>query len=428
MVPKPTETPSTRTLCADAKSGVTSATKSIRLCGRLLTVEPATNTLVLADASGHLRLKTSDVAVAAGDIVEIEARPFPELTVKRLRVLTPYRRDVPFPSPGADYFRLNQGCPTRVELLRKRAQLLRAVRRFFDQRGYIEVQTPLRVRCPGLEPHLCPEPAGEGYLITSPEYQMKRLLSAGMERIYFLGPCWRSDESGPLHLNEFTMLEWYHAYCSLEELLVQTEQLICAVTRDLTGSCQLPPAVTGLAPASAGPAPANAVDLTDPFVRLTVAEACRHFAGVELETLRDAADYDIELSRLLVDHVEPQLEHFGAVFLCEYPAQVAALAQRHPQRPWVAERAELYIHGIELANAFGELTDPDEQLQRLQQDNRIRRERGAPEYDIDQRFIEALREGLPPSAGIALGFDRLLMLLCGERQIDRVVAFGRAST
>lgn len=425
--------PSARCLCADLDRERL-AQGAAFVCGRVLAVEVERDALVLADRSGSLR-----VTVAAplqlpmpGAIVRVALASAWPARAAAIELLTPYRRAEPFPSPGADYYRLNAGDPARVQRLRQRAQLLAAVRRFFDTRGFVEIQSPQRVHCPGLEPQLVAEPAGAGYLITSPEYQLKRLLVAGLEQIYFIGSCWRGDERGPLHLNEFCLLEWYQAYDALEALQALTETLVRDVAQQVAGTLRLRWG-------------GRELDLAPPFVRLGVPQALRELAGLRLEgpidhvaTLREAAlaagigpfapeaDYDEVFSRIVVERIEPALATMGAVFFTDFPAPLAALARRHPGDPTLARRCELYLAGVELANAFEELTDPDEQLARLREDQALRARRGLPVYPIDPRFIEALREGMPPSSGIALGLDRLLLLLSGANHIDETVAFTAA--
>jgi len=410
----------------------------VYLAGRVLTCDPAKDLssgfglLVLADTTGEVKLELLEggEGLCPGDIVGLRASLRDgSLQATDVELLTPYGRDVPFPSPGGEYFRLHQGQVSRAELLRRRDQCLRAVRGYFHQRGYLEVQTPLRVRCPGLEPHLRAEPAGKGrYLITSPEYHMKRLLAGGLERIYSLGPCWRGDEVGHQHLGEFYMLEWYQAYSSLDLLMEETESLLAYVARQVLGGTEI--TYQG-----------RPLGLRPPFARLSVARAFKQYAGMDINGIVDAAavraraveaghgpfdqdaPFDHVASRILVDKVEPALAELGPVFLHGFPAPLAALSRLRPEDPAVAERFELYAGGLELANAFGELTDPDEQLRRLQDDQAQRERQGAAPYPIDMRFIEALREGIPPSAGIALGVDRLVMLLCDADQIDQVTAF-----
>lgn len=298
-------------------------------------------------------------------------------------------------------------------MLRARASALRAIREHLHREGFVEVDTPALVRSPGLEVHLSAlEVSGAGerrYLPTSPEYAMKRLLAAGLTRIYQLSKAFRADEAGALHEPEFTLLEWYRAGEGFESMMADTEQLAAEVARALTGGTRVP-GVRG------------SVDLAPPWERLAVADAFRRYARIELSALRDEEHF----FRVLIEQVEPQLGQGKPTFLTHYPASFAALARLSPEDPSVAERFEAYADGIELCNGFGELTDAGEQRSRFLAEQVERRRLGRPVYPIDERFLRALEEGIPPSAGNALGVDRLLMLVLGKREIAQVVGFGRA--
>jgi lysyl-tRNA synthetase class 2 len=289
-----------------------------------------------------------------------------------------------------------------------RARLGNVVREFFDSRGFLEVDTPLVVPSPGLDVQLdalsVQTRAGERYLITSPEYQMKRLLAGGLEHIYQFAKCFRNDELGERHQPEFTMLEWYRAYSGVEAMMRDTEELVCEVAYAVDGKPILQTAK--------GP-----IDVEPPWPRISVREAFARFAQVDTRELDDATFY-----QLLVDKVEPALSELGALFLYDYPAQMASLARKKPDDETVAERFEAYVGGLELCNGFGELTDPDEQRARLLNDQAERTKLGKPVYPIDERFLTALAEGVPPSGGNALGFDRLLMLALGAQSIEDVIA------
>jgi elongation factor P--(R)-beta-lysine ligase len=296
--------------------------------------------------------------------------------------------------------------------LRERARVLAQVRCFFEARGYLEVQTPILVPSPGLDLHLDAFEVAGGergaarWLITSPEYQMKRLLAQGWERIYQIVACFRRGEVGERHNPEFTMLEWYRANCGVEAVMRDTEQLVAAVTG---GTVRLGP---------------RAIDVRPPLERLTVCGAFERFAGWSAEATLDAAARDEDhYFRALVNHVEPRLAALDhGVLLVDYPATQASLARRKPEDARLAERFELYVGGVELCNGFGELVDPLEQRARLESDQSARRERGLPVYPIDERFLEALVR-VPPSAGNALGLDRLVALACGTTEIGDVLAF-----
>ncbi len=298
--------------------------------------------------------------------------------------------------------------------LAERARLLRAVRAFFDAKDFLEVETPTLVPSPGMDLHLDAFPvvrADDGFgrplwLATSPEYQMKRLLADGHPRIYQIGRSYRRGELGAQHNPEFTMLEWYRGDAGMEDVLRDTEELVAAVS----GGALV---VDGVR-----------VDATPPFDRLTVAEAYARFAGVdEAELLRLARTDEDRFFRLYVERVEPALATLPrATFLVDYPAEMASLARKKPADPRFAERFELYAHGLELCNGFGELVDPVEQRARFEADQAARRERGLPVYPIDEAFLASLAR-MPPSGGNALGLDRLIALACGTKRIGDVMAF-----
>jgi lysyl-tRNA synthetase class 2 len=294
--------------------------------------------------------------------------------------------------------------------LRERANVLQLVRTFFAQRGFLEVETPLLVPSPGLDLHLeafeVVTRSPSRYLITSPEYQMKRLLGDGHERIFQIAKCFRKGEQGVHHNPEFTMLEWYRAHAGVEDVMRDTEELVALAT---SGRVQLG---------------ARTVDTRTPVERWTVCEAFERFAGVgEDETLDLAANDEERYFQLMVEAVEPGLAALDhAVFLVDYPSSQASLARRRPDDPRVAERFELYVAGIELCNGFGELTDPVEQRARLERDRAERTTRGLAVYPIDERLLDALTR-MPPSGGNALGLDRLVALVCGTTEIRRVMAF-----
>jgi lysyl-tRNA synthetase class 2 len=296
--------------------------------------------------------------------------------------------------------------------LGERARLLSAARAFFDSRGFIEVQTPVMVPSPGLEVHLDAFEVRGGdrgaprWLATSPEYQMKRLLANGWSRIYQLAPCFRRGEVGSLHNPEFTMLEWYRSEAGVDDVMGDTEQLVAALT--------------GGRVTTAG----RTMDLTPPFERIPVCEAFARYAGwTPEETLERATTDETSYFRAMVEKVEPALAGLDrAAFLVDYPASQASLARLHANDPRVAERFELHVAGVELCNGFGELVDAREQRERMVRDQEARAARGLPVYPIDERFLADL-ERVAPSAGNALGFDRLVMLVCGETDISSVVAF-----
>jgi elongation factor P--(R)-beta-lysine ligase len=279
------------------------------------------------------------------------------------------------------------------------------IREFFHERGFMEVETPIRIPAPALELHIDAEPAGNSFLRTSPELHMKRLLAAGHERIFQMGPCFRRGERGDRHHPEYTMLEWYRANADYNDILVDTKTLITQVARELLGGTDL--SYRG-----------KEISLSPIWERITVAEAFMQFAGWDPSAKYDADRFDLDL----VDKVEPQLPQAVPVILADYPAGAAALARRKPGMPNVAERWELFIGGLELANAYSELNDPIEQRARFEDCARQRKELGKDVYPLDEEFL-AVIASLPPSGGIALGVDRLLMLMTNSASLDDVLPF-----
>ena len=297
-----------------------------------------------------------------------------------------------------------------------RAAVLATVRAFFATRGYLEVETPVLVQSPGLDVHLdafavtTPQGRHAGYLNTSPEYQMKRLLAAGLHRTFQFARCFRAGELGRRHNPEFTMLEWYRAHASYEDLMIETEELVRAVAAAHRGGSLWV---------------GRDIDVSEPFLRMTVGEAFERFAATSFETMLALASLDEDqYFRLLVDHVEPGLASLERpVFLSEFPSSQASLARRKESDPRVCERFELYVGDVELCNAFGELCDPVEQRARLVADQQAREKRGKPVLPIDERFLSALEAGMPAASGNALGLDRLIACVAGAEDIGEVMAF-----
>lgn len=291
-------------------------------------------------------------------------------------------------------------------VLEIRAKTLRAIRQFFYERDFLEVETPIRIPAPALELHLDAIPAGGEYLRTSPELHMKRLLAAGYGRLFQLGPCFRQDERGDRHNPEFTLLEWYRAEADYLTILADAKALIAAVAEAVLDRTWLTVRRTQ-------------VELMPVWEVFTIARAFTAFADWDPVAAFDADRFDLDL----VNKVEPRLPLEHPVVLMDYPAPAAALARLKPDNPRVAERWELYIGGLELANAFSELTDAAEQRARFETCAAERQALGKPVYPLDEDFLSALEEGLPPAAGIALGVDRLVMLLAGAGSLNEVLPF-----
>lgn len=317
--------------------------------------------------------------------------------------------------------------PDRRPFLDARGRIARAVRRWLEDEGLTEVETAALQVSPGNEAHLhafatqALTTAGEPtpmYLHTSPEFACKKLLASGESAIFTLAKVWRNRERGPLHHPEFTMLEWYRAGAPYEQLMDDCASLL-RLAAEQAGARAL--TWRGVA--------------ADPFAepeRLTVAEAFDRYAGVDLfgdlhaqaraagVRVADDDGWADVFSRIIVEKVEPNLGHGRATILCEYPVSEAALARPKPSDPRVAERFELYACGVELANCFGELTDPAEQRRRFEIEMDEKQRLYGERYPIDEDFLAAL-EHMPPASGGALGFDRLVMLATGARRIEQVL-------
>jgi lysyl-tRNA synthetase class 2 len=315
----------------------------------------------------------------------------------------------------------------RLPFLRRRGRLAVGVRAFFTARGYAEVETPYAVVAPGEEVHLAAfrtervTPEGERrplWLHTSPEFAMKKLLAGGAGPIFQLARVWRNAEGSDRHAREFTMLEWYRPGADMASLIAETHALLRAV---------LPPVVTCRGVTTSLDA-AEVVSVQQAFRRhvgadvLGTAGDAAALAAQAGERLREGEDWEDLFFRLLLAKVEPVLGQARPSFLTHWPAAQAALARRDPADPRVAERFELFVCGMELANAFVELTDADEQRARFLED-RARRAAlyGDAGWDMDEEFLAALAHGMPPCAGIALGFDRLAMIAAGAERIDQVL-------
>lgn len=292
-------------------------------------------------------------------------------------------------------------------MLRTRSQAIRAIRDFFHLRGFLEVETPVRLPAPALEPHIDAVASESLYLRTSPELHMKRLLADGVaDRMFQLGPCFRRGERGERHHPEFTMLEWYRSGADADVILDDTRALLPHAARAALGH-------------TTAHRHGHAIALDGPWEIISVRDAFRRWAGWDPVEAWDEDRFDSDL----VERVEPALPADRPVVLRDYPAPAAALARLNPKDTRVAERWELYAGGLELANAFTELTDPLEQRRRFEACADYRRGRGKPVYPTDEPFIRALEKGLPPCGGIALGVDRLIMLLAGAESLRDACAF-----
>lgn len=287
-----------------------------------------------------------------------------------------------------------------------RHRLTAAIRAFFDSRDYLEVETPLRIPAPAPEAHIDPVPSADWYLQTSPELCMKRLLAAGYQRIYQICRCFRRGERGRRHLPEMTLLEWYTAHADYNDMMAQTEALILSAAGALLDGRRTLVYQGG------------AVDLTPPWERIRVADAFERLGNVSMAQALAQERFD-EVMGL---EIEPRLGLDRPVFLVDYPAAHGALARRKTDAPELVERFELYIAGLELCNAFSELTDAKEQRRRFEAERAVRQAAGSTVPPMPEPFLKDL-PFLPPCAGNALGVDRLAMLFADAASIDAVSAF-----
>jgi lysyl-tRNA synthetase class 2 len=311
-------------------------------------------------------------------------------------------------SPGSNS-NPSQGEQARLAAKRSflwvRARMVQAMRRFFIDSGYLELETPILIPAPAPECHIDAISVGDLYLHTSPELCMKRLLAAGFPRIFQITKCFRSGERGRLHLPEFTLLEWYRCETDYLGLMEECETMLLFVFETLQMKGEI----------RCGN---NRVDLRPPWKRMTVLEAFERYSPMSLEEALASDRFD----ELTVRAIEPEMGMDRPAFLMDYPASLAALARLKPSDPRFAERFELYIAGMELANGFSELNDEEEQRLRFDQENRKRVAQGKRAYPSPDRFLAALGH-MPEASGIAVGIDRLVMLLTDRVRIDDVVCF-----
>jgi len=289
--------------------------------------------------------------------------------------------------------------------LAKRSLVMQRTRDFFLSRDYLEVETPILSPAVIPEAHIDPVACKGAFLQASPELYMKRLLAGGAERIFQICKCFRKGERGERHLPELTLLEWYGAGHTYTDLMDQCQDLIRHIANGLDMGQQLN-------------YQGHNIDIAHPFEHLSVARAFEIYSSVSPEKAIEQGRFD----EILSFDIEPNLGLARPCFLYDYPAPLASLAKLHPKNPGVAQRFELYIAGLELANGFTELTDPTLQKHRFKEENYIRKSMGRKALPLPRKFLSALNT-MPEAAGIALGIDRLVMIFCDAADIDHVVAF-----
>ncbi|MCG8337624.1 MAG: elongation factor P--(R)-beta-lysine ligase [Proteobacteria bacterium] len=307
-----------------------------------------------------------------------------------------------------------------IKTLRQRADLIKQIRAFFEKRNVLEVETPSISRFPAVDLHLdsfsvkAAFDSRTSYLITSPEYHMKRLLAAGSGSIFQICKAFRSDESGSRHNPEFTILEWYRKGWDHWQLMKEIDCLLQQILKTSPATYL-----------SYKDAFKNHLDI-DPlaFSMKDFETVCsRKKSAPPADLLRPNADRDEQLNYLMGTFIEPELGKESPLFLHDYPASQANLAKLYEDKTGYAMRFEVYYRGTELGNGFCELTDPETQQQRFEEENRARLAMGKEELAIDHNFLDALKAGMPECAGVAMGVDRMLMLALGIENLDGIVAF-----
>jgi lysyl-tRNA synthetase class 2 len=289
--------------------------------------------------------------------------------------------------------------------LKRRALILDHIRSFFKEQGFLEVETPIRTPAIAPEVFIVPFQSEDWYLAASPELHMKRLLAAGYEKLFQISRCFRKGERGRWHNPEFTMLEWYRRNADYQQIIEDTEKLVTTIARKLGHKNKIK-------------YQGQEIDISQPWPRVTVRDAYLKCAGWDPIAVHDPEKFDTDF----ISKVLPSFSPNRPTVLIDYPAAQASLARLKPDNPLVAERAEVFIGGLELANAYSELADAKEQTKRFRKAiEQIKKERGET-MPLPEQFLKAV-EGLPECGGIALGIDRLLMLFCNADSIDEVMAF-----
>jgi lysyl-tRNA synthetase class 2 len=305
------------------------------------------------------------------------------------------------PASKNDFTGGNWNLTRKKRTLGERARITAEIRALFIERGFLEITTPHRIPTNAPELHIEPVPSGDWQLHTSPELCMKRLLAAGYERVFQICPCWRQNERGSKHLPEFTLLEWYEAGADYRRQMDDCEELLNFLT-----------------PAGLLRFQGRKISLSRPWQRLSVAEAFERYGAM---TVNEALAEDCYDTIMALD-IEPRLGFDGPLFLYDYPLEKGALARKNGKNQPLVERFELYICGLELANGFSELNDAAEQRRRFESEETLRRSDGRPPRPLPEKFLLELA-AMPEAAGIALGLDRLIMILTDAATIDEVVAF-----
>ncbi|MBL7715226.1 MAG: EF-P lysine aminoacylase GenX [Bdellovibrionales bacterium] len=397
--------------------------------GRILAIEEDKVLLLRRGQRSQVKVKATHGA-KPGDWVAIDPKGHVEVLTASKITADRMRRES---------FTQRISDPRRLKGMKFRSQVESGIRNFFLRQDFLETRTPLLVPCPGMETHIRPIATTTGaYLPTSPEFAMKRLLVGGLEKIFQICPAFRSEPKSTTHHPEFTMLEWYRAFSGYEDVMADVENLFEKLAMDLFGKPEIQ-------------FQGKRISVKTPWPRLRVRDLFQEFVGIDLVQNSKAEDlwkhcqrlnlkearadesWDDLYFRIWMNCIEPRLPDEQAVFVTRYPASQSALAvidQDSDGTSW-AKRFEVYAAGLELGNAFEELTNPIEQRKRFEKDMETRVKTYGPEFPstpIDEGFIQALEEGMPPSAGIAMGVDRMVMLFADEPDLDYTLWLGSTHT
>jgi lysyl-tRNA synthetase class 2 len=340
--------------------------------------------------------------------------------------------------------------PRLKHIYETRLEIVRRIREFFWSKNFVEGDTPIAVRLPSMEPYLSPveinihDPSGKAFpffLHTSPEFALKKLLAAGFPKVFEISKCFRDfEEFGNTHNTEFTMLEWYRAPGEMSDFMDDTEEMFRFVaSRVMNDELRIKNnGLPSMYHVSCIMYQGKEVDLGGKWNRKTMKEIWLEYVGVNLdeyltiETLKPLVEkkgystegleaYEDLFFKIFLNEVEPFLGREKPIFVYNYPANLCSLSRACEDDPRYAERAELYIGGLEIANGFGELGDPVLQKKLLAEDRNTKIRLGKPVWDVDPDFIAALESGFPKASGIALGVDRMVMLFTGAHSIDEVI-------
>jgi elongation factor P--(R)-beta-lysine ligase len=416
----------------------------------------------LAAGTWYARIIRNDLDDRPGQILLIEDREYffpasePDILLKEgswvklvidecgnkdLQLLQEARAPILSYGDGLRWRRPGQ-MPSRISILKTRHKLLLETRKWFDEEGFIETETPLLVHGPSPESqfslmrvqseyqkHSGDLKKNPDYLITSPEFQMKRMLVGGFENIFQICRCFRNGEIGPLHHPEFTMLEWYRAHSSLEDLMDDLSRLCSYLSEKIPGLVKLTEKswprfkVRDLFGEKTG---ICLTGMETPKELLNLIMQCEMKSFLEDQATSRVNQNNLTYESIFFriwDQIEPDLGKECPIWVSDWPLPLASLAKPLSDSPGFADRVECYANGMELANGFGELTDPEEQRRRFEKDLQNRKNLSRPTVPLDEKFLQSLEEGMPPSSGMALGFDRLLLLLTGTQEIRQTLAF-----